>query len=572
MLHASGEESPIPKRRSRDMSGLSGLGVDIRGSPTTPTSRSPAMQSGFSTTVGSPPSPSSSISMAGSSVSRRSSINVSSPPRHLVSGSPTSHRLSRGSISGISSGLPLPFPAAPPPSESIKLQKVPESVRTAIEFRQGNPLAAAYAGEAASAPSGGPGFKSSTSPVEYRLPATPVATRAPSPASPTSSSRSSQHPSPSTSRPHSRIPSRQSSRERLSATSNSPLPTERSGASSAHSAFAPLFNVPAAPPAARNRERSRSVSVHSAASVTSPLSAHSTDPFPIPGPGPSSSRASRNSPPVFNLSSFSSGPQRAVSASVSPPTHRASASFASVGPSSTSEHAGPAPVFGSLGSGSGAVAALAPSTPRGFGGRLSSHRMSIAPAGGGGVAGFGAADSTDEYAQIILSTRNAKVRKWKTSGGAGGGNGPSVSTLEAGTAGTGKTWANLAEAGRSSSEYPPGEADIAGEGVAGYEVQPGTREIEWVDWLDEYRKMKEAKLKMDKQGEEAVEEEAEAQEADGAEKVEKAEAPQEVKPSTPSPPRRTELAEPALAAAQKGKAKATSASPPFLSLSFADPV
>jgi len=579
VLHASGEESPVSRRRSRESSGLSGLGVDIRGSPTTPTSRSPALPSGFAATVGSPPSPS--ISMSGSSISRRSSISVASPPRHLVSGSPTSHRLSRGSISGVSSGLPLPFPAAPPPSESIKLQRVPESVRTAIDFRQPNALAAAYSGEAMSAPSGGHGFKPSSSPVEFRLPATPVATRAPSPASPTSS-RSSQYVSPTTSRPNSRLPSRQGSREKLSATSSSTQPTERSGASSAHSAFAPLFNVPAAPPATRTRDRSRSISSHPPPSYPPSLSAHSTDPFPISAAGPSSpssssSRPSRNSPPVFNLSSFSAGPQRAVSASVSPPTHRATASFASVGPSSSRDPNGPPPVFGSLGSSSSA-AAFAPSTPM-LGGRLSSHRMSIAPSSG--VAGFGAADSTDEYAQIILSTRNAKVRKWKASGGGGGG-GPSVSTLEAGTAGTGKTWANLAEATEDAS----GEAGGAREGVAGYEVQPGTREIEWVDWLDEYRKMKEAKLKLDEQhgpGGIVVEENDEVEDeavepgqhvAPAAESKEKKAGqgdkapPQEGRPSTPSPPRRAELAEPALTTMQKGKAPATSASPlsdrPFL--------
>ncbi|GAA6047829.1 hypothetical protein JCM3770_004663 [Rhodotorula araucariae] len=548
-LASSGDESPVSKRRSRDLSGLSGLGVDIKGATTTPT-RNSVMSASFSGTAGSPPSPSSSLSVSPSSLSRRSSISLVSPSRHLAPSSPTSNRMGRGSISGALPGMPLPFPAAPVPSESIKLQKVPESVRTAVEFRQPNSLTAAYLSETMSLPGG---FKPSTSPTEYRLPATPLATRAPSPASPPSSRSSQQH-SPVASRPASRMPSRQSSREKLSALVASPLERNPpSASSSASSAFSPLFNVPTAPPASRTRDRSRSINVPP---MGTPLGAHATDPFPLPSPTSPPAARARGSPPIFNLEPFARAPAAASSPGTGPTPRAAIASVAPLTGSAAGASTSATAAFGVGSLGSGATGpAPGPGVPAGRG-RLNAHRMSIAPTGM-----VGAHDSTDEYAQIILSTRNAKVRKWKTSGG------PSVSTLEAGTAGTGKTWTNLGEAregatgaGAADDEQPGDERELGR--PATLEVRPETREIEWVDWLDEYRKMKEAKLKADQRSG-AVEEDDEEDDDDDKTRevtthgaVDK-DAVKETKPLTPSPPRRTELAEPALTAAQKGKAKAT---------------
>ncbi|BGP04611.1 rim15, signal transduction response regulator [Rhodotorula toruloides] len=506
VLNASptSEVSPT-KRKSRDSGSLAGLGVDIRGAGSPP-SRSGSMSGSFVSSA-SPPSPTSSLSISPSSVSRRASLALVSTPRPFQPGSPTTSRLARTSAapSGSIISVPLPFPAAPPPSESIKLQKVPESVRSALEFRQ----PASFSGEPMSLPNIH-GFGPSTSPPDVRVPKTPLATRAPSPAS-SPSSRSSRN-SPNTSRTPSRLPSRQSSSEKLQGISISP-PPDRSTSSMASSAFAPLFpfTTSAASPAigsTRTRDRSRSISV-------------STEQAALGTPWPRSAVEGKTaqfptkdlpvSPPTDLLTPFEGSRRK--------PMHTPSASISSIG-------------------------GFSPSS------RLATHRTSIAPAG----VGVGN-DSTDEYAQIILSTRNAKVRKWKTSG-------TSVSTLEAGTVGAGKTWTNL---GETSEEAVESTAD--GQAVAKYEVQPETKEIEWVDWLDEYRKMKEAKLKADEAGEgdsdeEAIEEDERGEKAeeagDARAAAQKGKAVQ-TRVTTPSPPRREDYkpAEPALTAAQKGKAKAT---------------
>ncbi|BGP21508.1 serine/threonine protein kinase RIM15 [Rhodotorula toruloides] len=507
VLNASPTSEISPStRKSRDVGSLAGLGVDIRGAGSPPP-RSGSMSGSFVSSA-SPPSPTSSLSISPSSVSRRSSMNLVSAPRHFQPGSPTTSRLARTSAapSGSIISVPLPFPAAPPPSESIKLQKVPESVRSALEFRQ----SALFSGGPMSLPNIH-GFGSSTSPTDVRVPKTPLATRAPSPAS-SPSPRSSRN-SPNTSRTPSRLPSRQSSFEKLQGVSISP-PPERSTPSMASSAFAPLFpfTTSAASPSLGStvrRDRSRSISVSTEqatlsgtlwprSAVEGKLAQTPTKDLPV-------------SPPTDLLTPFDGSRRK--------PTHTPSASISSIG-------------------------GLSPAS------RLATHRTSIAPAGVG--AGN---DSTDEYAQIILSTRNAKVRKWKTSG-------TSVSTLETGTVGAGKTWTNLGETSEEAVE-----ADAQGRPVANYEVQPKTKEIEWVDWLDEYRKMKEAKLKADKAGDgdsddEAIEEDEQGEEAGEAGDVraaaEKGKTVQ-TRVTTPSPPRREDYkpAEPALTAAQKGKARAT---------------
>ncbi|GAA5925415.1 hypothetical protein JCM10213_008785 [Rhodosporidiobolus nylandii] len=511
-LNAAGEETVQAKRRSREFSALTGLGVETKGASTSaaltsPPTRSGALHTSFSTMAASPPSPSSSLSASPSSVSRRASLNLVSPPRSFQPSSPTSARTTRGSISGSHTTgvpIPLPFPAAPPPSDAIKLQKVPESVRSALEFRQPSALSSAYLGEALSAPVSH-GFNPSTSPKDVRLPRTPTATRAPSPTS--SPSARSSITSPSASRGPSERPSRQPSQEKLTALTEAA--PSNPGASSA---FAPLFpfphNAPAVPAPTRTRDRARSVQYPSG----QPLTAQSfQDPGDVTGPVPHTQTLCPA--PVFNLSPFgdASSGGRAPSDSSQRAQHKASASISSIDPPPASS-------------------------------RLAVHRTSVAPAGVRSDAGNG--QSTDEYAQIILSTRNAKVRKWKSPGAS-----TLTSTLEPGTAGTGKTFTGL-----GATDEEPAEADVTAGDAAEFGLQSETKEIEWVDWLDEYRKMKEAKLRADEQNDD---EEERRTEGEGEEQqVEERRAARQ-----PSPPsaRREDFAEPALTALQKGKAKATSA-------------
>ncbi|GAA5857047.1 hypothetical protein JCM8547_007931 [Rhodosporidiobolus lusitaniae] len=546
---SANEEQIQARRRSRELSAMTGLGVDTKGATasvgitTTPT-RASTLSTSFSSMAGSPPSPTSSLSTSPASVSRRTSINLVSPPRSFQPGSPSTSRLSRGSISTGHPGaiaMPLPFPAAPPPSESIKLQKVPESVRSALEFRQPSALSAAYLGDVLSAPVSH-GFNPSTSPTDTRLPKTPLGTRAPSPASPTSSQ--SPKTSPAGSRGPSLGPSRQPSQELLS-TSRSSASHNMTPSSSANSAFAPLFpfpaNAPAVPAPSRTRDRSKSVNFPGPMNTPLPAAAFSGL-GELSGPLPTSA-ALGVSPPTFNLSPF--GPPSGSVVTPVPKDRSAS------DPQAQRGHTRGAASISSIG-GAG--------PPSGSGSRLAIHRTSIAPSGGLGVGGSGgeAGQSTDEYAQIILSTRNAKVRKWKTSGGSAA----TLSTLEPGTAGTGKTWTGLGATTEEANEGDAGgEGGDEGEGGGGAgQVGPEPREIEWVDWLDEYRKMKEAKLRADEAGEETEDEE----EGEGEEKpAVKVESPKMADGKRESPPPSSKRsddyvpAEPALTAAQKGKAKAT---------------
>lgn len=118
----------------------------------------------------------------------------------------------------------------------------------------------------------------------------------------------------------------------------------------------------------------------------------------------------------------------------------------------------------------------------------------MAPTGVGSAGGT--VGDTDEYAHIILASRTAKMRKWKTS----------TSTL--GTAGLDLTFLGGKDGGLSRSGIPSfdndvdplDEMDITQESLVYGTGSSGNKEIEWVDWLDEYRKMKEAKMRAE-QGE-----------------------------------------------------------------------
>lgn len=150
---------------------------------------------------------------------------------------------------------------------------------------------------------------------------------------------------------------------------------------------------------------------------------------------------------------------------------------------------------------------------RGGRGLLAAHRTSVAPTGGlgasTGAGGAGAAENTDEYAQIILASRNAKMRKWKTSTGSSN-DGHARSGSWAGEGGPMRRgMPSFGEEGELVQE-----ADITAADGIGFGIGVGNKEFEWVDWLDEYRKMKEAKLRAERsEANEGVAEDAKGEEA-----------------------------------------------------------
>ena len=367
--------------------------------------------------------------------------------------------LFRSSLSvALASPMPQPFPVAPPPIESIKLQKVPEAVRSAMDFR--SPSGASYLGEAMSLPGQSGAFMNST------MPKTPQGTRAPSPVSGsgsgagsgTSEPGRSQPPSQGSSRGGSRVgsraPSRRASEDKLTASpvtspvyisSHASSPSSRSS-----SAFSPLFPFPSpgpSQPPVRTRDRAKSVYL----SLSSSLSL-SADPYQGAESG------ARNaggydlgvSPLSLGLSPLSLGipSQRILSASGVP------------------DHGNPL---------------ARRQQGRGL---LASHRTSVIPPGAAAVAN----ESTDEYAQIILASRNAKMRKWKTS----------ASTI--GSVGFdsiyGQARREMAFPSFGDEREPDEVLAFRQDGMAELGLGTGaSKEIEWVDWLDEYRRMKEAKLR-----------------------------------------------------------------------------
>ncbi|KAK4055098.1 rim15, signal transduction response regulator [Microbotryomycetes sp. JL201] len=479
---SSQEESPSSRRRSRgDAFGSLSLETNRTGLASSPRN-SVIMPSSASSSPSSP-----AMSAAANSLSRRASINLVSPPRPFAPGSPGLSRNSRTSLSGqLSSPALSPFPAAPPPAEAIKLQKVPESVRTALELRPSMPVSS-DAGDASGLNATFSGI-SATSTGEIRVPKTPSATRAPSPASGSASpSMHSGNRSQSTSQASSRGPSRAgsrpvsrtSSRENLAgSTSQSPPATAVPGSSLAHSsaspAFSPMFSFQSgrlAGPSVTPGNRSRSKSV-----FTSP----SSDPFSM----------SSGSSADLGVSPLSLGLSPLAEASA-------------VDPASFSQHR----------------RTTSQRDPTRGAGRLSSHRMSIAPgenllsASVGSSHGIGGNhsrrtedDTTKEYAQFLLETREAKMRKWRTSALAAEGKTPGGHARSSSWGG-----ADLVRGGSSSSSKPPLETDItAAEGV-GFGIGIGSKEFEWVDWMDEYNKMKEAKLRAEREARGDVTEDTEGE-------------------------------------------------------------
>lgn len=394
------------------------------------------------------------------SISRRASINLASPPRSFAPPSPSTSRAPRTSLSAaLISPVPIPFPAPPPPVESIKLQKVPESVRSAVDFR--HPTGLNFLGDAVGSIPGS-GF---AGPTEMKVPKTPAATRAPSPASASGSASDtvrSQPPSQESSRGPSRVPSRGSSRrgsvERssvppLPSPSRSipdlPVPSTSSQPTSDWSSATAFPSAPPPPSTRRDRSKSVYISPTAAIAISSNLPVTS-------GSGPAHDLGV--SPLTSGLAPFASqrtsSPAQLSATSQGLPTF----SYATNSTSVSSRNQGQS--------------------------RLSAHRTSVAPTD----VNSPMSENTDEYAQIILASRSAKMRKWKTS------------TLS--TASLALDLSGLSKDSFSRRPLPTfldqegmtvEEADIADE-TGAFGGTGSNKEIEWVDWLDEYRKMKEAKL------------------------------------------------------------------------------
>ncbi|GAA5922084.1 uncharacterized protein JCM15063_003180 [Sporobolomyces koalae] len=538
-LSIADDVSSNVNRRSRVDSSGSGSSARTGSQSNTPTKVGMHSSSSVSSMSTSPPSPSASttLSVSPSTVSRRASLNLASPPRFFQPGSPTgaSRNLPRTSMtftSALPIPIPAPFPAAPPPSESIKLQRVPESVRSAVDFRQ-SPLSSSYSGESFGSLVGTaarpfhPG-----SPLDVKVPRTPTATRAPSPASASGASSPSDGRSAPVTRPHSREGtkrvSRQSSREQMSAFSGgsggSPA-TTTTPSTPATSAFSPLFPFQASSPG-MTRSRSKSMSQSGPPkSLRHDLFRSSMVQDDIVSPR-SAAQQGLGVTPSF----FLGEPSTSAGASLHPRT-------ASDSHSSSTAH-------------KGHRATASSSSMTGPASRLAGQRLSIAPTG--------SADSTDEYAQIILSTRNAKVRKWR----------PASPALDSGAAGP-KSW-GLA-GGRNNSilgEQTEDGGDEGDQAETGWTGGAAPKEIEWVDWLDEYRKMKEAKLRADNAAKEATgaletadvsqdgpDESLQVVESERG--VRKESSPTRSDKSTDRKSDSSRMAEPALATAQKAKAKAT---------------
>lgn len=436
------EESGLSRRRSR----TSDLSVFAPGSPTGSTgfhrSLPPHSPGGIS------PSTSPTTHTAANTISRRTSINLLSPLRYFSPSLPPTSRPSRSSLSAaFSAGVPAPTPVPPPPVESIKLTKVPEAVRSALDFRL--PTGISYLGEASSLPGSG-----------IPIPKTPSGTRAPSPVSGSASGSLASdtirsHPP---SQQSSRAPSRPPSRERLvllPVTSPVHIPGHSSTPStSSSSAFSPLFPFPSSPVNPNpTRNRARSVYVPSTASPSFSSNSDHFREVDLPPLGKGLKRRTLNDLGIFpgspGYSPLPSGSNRKVSDS-DYVGHLASTS---------------------VGSQQG----------QGF---VGVRRTSVFPGDAGDPS-----QSTDDYAQIILASRSAKMRKWKTS---------TTSSVGVFADEPGKMQGREAFSRNpipSFDEESAKEGDLTEDAATEFGLGGQIKEIEWVDWLDEYRKMKEAKLR-----------------------------------------------------------------------------
>lgn len=334
--------------------------------------------------------------------------------------------------------MPLPYPVAPPPSESIKLQKVPESVRSAMEFRQPpSAFIGSYKSDSGfSFPSSGgsslnaqAGFGAML--AAEGMPKTPAATRAPSPMPGSGSGSSPGSSKPGSLHVHSRMPSRQHSRDKVPAVLPVTSPVNVPALVPSSSAYAPLFPFTTSGPpggsSSARRDRAASETLTASTSLDMAAVPVAEDMFNQGSlPNPYDGGAERMRSFAFGQGSFIPGD---------------------------------------------GVPATPPPTAR------AAHRTSIAPLGG-----LNPGDTGDDYAQIIMASRSAKLRKWK----------PSITSSNVPS-----DVSNVGNWAESEGALP--EADL---GLAAGEL--GGAGVEWVDWLDEYSKLKEAKMRAEK-GDEAAE-------------------------------------------------------------------
>lgn len=456
-------------------------------------------------------------SASGSGTSRRNSLIFGASPIR------TTNR------SALSAALATNASTAPPaaPLESIKIQRVPTSVRIAQEIRpsmsQPSSPVAGFAG-------GGRSLPSFEAPLP---PPTPMATRAGSPADSGSDSSKGQRSRPGTDAGWSGVLSQNwdaaspSGSGSLASpiTFSSSLPgaggAPQPGTSTADSAFSPVFPFVSAsggsPQVAKHR-RDRSRSNFSAASLGS------------------AEASTWGRPPGDDLSvSPHSSATGASSLHPSLPSHLGSGLHASTSlraPSNRAVSVGNPPPGLSNRPSDELHRRLSTSVNERR--ALQQHRTSVAP---------GSGPSTEDFARIITQSRTAKLNKWGRPGSSEGsgaqtpmpGWGKPTSTGSLGVAeglrtrptglggppdrrmgipdfsslgplpATPKDEAGppsllaISHAHGAASETDLDHSDIGSSerGTAAYSTAEPSKEIEWVDWLDDYKKMKDAKLKIE---------------------------------------------------------------------------
>lgn len=106
-------------------------------------------------------------------------------------------------------------------------------------------------------------------------------------------------------------------------------------------------------------------------------------------------------------------------------------------------------------------------------------------------------EGTDEYAQIISSSRTAKMKKWKSPTSNKMFDQNTASSWDSGKSFRRKPIPTFSEMVGEREDHDRGENEESLGFGNSFDTNSGgvTREIEWVDWLDEYRRMKEAKLR-----------------------------------------------------------------------------
>ena len=120
-----------------------------------------------------------------------------------------------------------------------------------------------------------------------------------------------------------------------------------------------------------------------------------------------------------------------------------------------------------------------PQFPSSLAARKAANRTSVTPS---------TLPITDEYAQIIMQSRTAKMQKWKGSPAVGSTSAAATLDLASPFRPPIPSFESEADITDSQDQEPSRADPIPNIGTS-------SKEIEWVDWLDEYRRLKEAKLR-----------------------------------------------------------------------------